>query len=186
MKLDETIESRHSVRRYSSKKPKWQDIIEAVDAANRAPMAGNTPTLRYILVDDAEKIEKIAEASQQDFVNQASYVVVVCSDKTLIEKSYGERARVYSRQQAGAAVENFLLKITDLGLASCWVGAFVEDMIKNILAIPENIDVEVILPVGLEMPPEAKRRRKTNLDNILFFNKWKNKYMKPFQETEPI
>ncbi|MCK4721500.1 nitroreductase family protein, partial [bacterium] len=55
-----------------------------------------------------------------------SYIIVVCSDITQLKRSYGSRAEMYGRQQAGAVIENILLKVTDLKLASCWVGAFDE------------------------------------------------------------
>ena len=181
MNIDKVIKERHSCRRFSTKKVKWQDIIEAIDAANLAPQAGNISVIRFILIDNQDTINRLAKACQQDFIVNAPYVVAVCTDKTQLERSYEERAEMYARQQAGAAVENFLLKITDLGLASCWVGAFVDDEVKDILEITkpyEDISVEALLPVGYEMPGKAKSPRKPVLDNVLWFNVWKNKFMK--------
>jgi len=190
MKFDEVLKERHSARRFSTKKVKWQDIIEAIDAANTAPLAGNIYSLRFILIDDKEKIQQLAEASQQNFFQNVDYVVAVCSDKTSVVKSYDERGKMYCRQQAGAAIENFLLKIVDLGLASCWVGAFVDDEVKRVLEIPqqdyESINIEALLPVGYEMPKKAEQKRKPNLDNVLWFNKWKNKYMREPKKPEAL
>lgn len=183
MQLDRTIRERHSVRSFSSKKPDWKKIIEAIDAANNVPLAGNIPSLRFILVSDKEKIQKLAKASRQNFIVNAYYLVIVCSDEKKIVSSYDERGRRYCRQQAGAAIQNFLLKITDMGLASCWVGAFSDETIKRILNIPEDIFIEAILPVGYEYQ-RFKRRKKPDLDNVLFFNEYKNKYMKPIRKPE--
>jgi len=177
MELKKALKERHSVRRFSTKKVKWEDIIEAIDAANLAPLAGNISTLRFILVNEEEKIAGLAEAAQQDFISDVSYVLVVCSDTTQITRSYDERGRMYTKQQAGAAIENFLLKLVDMGLASCWVGAFSDETVKNLLQIPDNVDVEALLPVGYEMIPKSKQRKKPELDHILYFNVWKNKYM---------
>jgi len=188
MDINKAIEKRRSVRRFSTKKVKWQEIIEAIDAANRAPLAGNIYSLRFILIDDKEKIRKLAEASQQDFFENIDYLVAVCSDKTGLIKSYDERGEIYARQQAGAAIENFLLKIVDLGLASCWVGAFVDDEVKQILEVPQairdSINVEALLPVAYEMPGYKKEKRKPDLDMCLWFNKWKNKFMRPTHKPE--
>lgn len=186
MDLDKAIKERHSCRRFSTKKVKWQDIIEVIDTANLIPLAGNIPSLRFILVDEKDKINHLAETAQQDFVGEVDYIVVVCSDPAQMERSYGKRADMYLRQQAGAAIENFLLKITDMGLASCWIGAFSEETVKDILQIPENVKVEALLPIGYEMPPKSKQRKKLDLDNILFFNIWKNKYMKPKRKPEAL
>ncbi len=180
MQFDRVLKERHSVRLYSGKKADWRDIIVAMDAANSAPLAGNVPTLKFILVSDKAKIAKIAEACQQDFVASVDYAVVVCSQEKLLEKAYPDLSEKYARQQAGAAIENFLLKITDMGLASCWIGAFVESMVKNILKIPDEIVVEAVLPVGYARSL-GKQRKKPELDSALYFNEWKNKYMKPWK-----
>lgn len=183
MELKKAIELRHSARKFISKKPDWRDVVEAVDAANRAPSAGNLQSLRFILVSEPEKIAKLAEASGQDFVAQAYCVVVVCSDDKQTVVSYDERGQIYCRQQAGAAIENFLLRITDLGLASCWVGAFVDDIVRRTLEVPDGIHVEALLPVGYEAI-KGKSRKKLDLDNFLFFDTWKNKFMKPIYKGE--
>jgi len=183
MELDEAISKRHSVRRFTEKKPDWRKIIEAIDAARLAPCAGNIQTLKFILVDDKKLIEKIAGACQQDFVNDAHFVVVFCSDLTQAERMYGERALRYVKQQTGAAIENFLLKLTELKLATCWVGAFVDEQIKDILRIPENIDVEAIFPIGFELGKPVKKNKK-ELSGILFFNSYGNKFMKEWIKSE--
>jgi nitroreductase len=89
---------------------------------------------------------------------------------------------MYSKQQVGASIENMLLKVTDLGLASCWVGAFSDETVKRILEIPEDIGVEAMLPIGYELG-NTKQKQKPELDRILFFDKWKNKYMRPKVEV---
>ena len=183
MEFDEVIKKRQSIRHFKSKKPDWRDIVEAINSARQAPAAGNLHCIKFILVDDKKKINKLAEASQQDFVAEANYVIVVCSDLSQVVRSYDERGEVYARQQAGAAIENFLLKITDVGLSSCWVGAFVDEQVRNILAIPDNINVDAILPVGYSMD-KSKQPRKPDFDKYVYFNKWENKYMKPIKNVE--
>ena len=186
MDLDKAIKTRCNVRRFKSKSPNWRDIIKAIDAARLAPSAGNIPTTKFLLVTEEDKIKQLANASQQDFVATAEYIVVVCSDSKQSERSYDDRAKKYTSQQAGAAIENFLLKITDIGLATCWVGAFNDEQVKRILQIPEDVKVEAMFPVGYEMPPASKQRFKPNLDTILYFNIWKNKYMKALKKPEAI
>jgi len=183
MKLDECIKKRCSVRRFKTKRPDWKDIIKAIEASSKAPLAGNIPTIKFILVDNKEKIAELAEAAMQDFIYYANYVVVVCSDKKQCIKSYGERAERYCKQQAGAAIENFLLKITELKLATCWVGAFADENVKRILQIPDEIDVEALLPIGFPIA-NPKQRTKPSLDSCVYFNTWKNRYMKPIIKPE--
>ncbi|MBI2630008.1 nitroreductase family protein [Candidatus Pacearchaeota archaeon] len=186
MDLDKAIKERHSSRRYSSKKVAWQDIMKAVNLARLAPLAGNIPTLKFVVIDDKETMQKLADACQQDFVATAKYVVAVCSDNSNLLVSYEDRAKKYSHQQAGAAIENFLLKIAELRLTTCWVGAFVDEQVKSILKIPGSIEVEALFPIGYEMPPKSKQRTKINLDRMLFFNSWGNRYMVPLKKPEGL
>lgn len=178
MDIDKAIKDRHSVRRFATKKVDWRNVIKAIDFARLAPLAGNIPTIKFLVVTEDEKIQQLAEACQQDFVGTAQYIVVVCADVTQAARSYNKRGVQYAAEQSGAAIENFLLKITELGLATCWVGAFADSQVKGILQIPDEITVNGIFPIGYEMPPKTKQKAKPELDKILYFNTWKNKYMK--------
>jgi nitroreductase len=184
MELNKAIQSRRSVRKFSKKKPNWRTIIECIDSARFTPMAGNNYTLKFILVDDEEKIKKIAESCQQDFVSQVKYLVVACSNPSRPTNAYDEMGKVFCRQQAGAAIENFLLKITESGLSTCWVGYFVEEQVKKILEIPKEVNVEALFPIGFEYEKPKTRKSKIDLDRILYFNKYGNSKMKKIHSTE--
>lgn len=177
MNLDKAITSRYSCKKFKNKKPDWRDIIECIDFCRYAPMAGNIFSLRFVIVDDKKKIEKLAEASQQNFISEVDYIVVVYSDPSLTENSFDKRAKRYCRQQAGAAIQNFLLKITEKKLATCWIGHFVDSQIKEIVKIPEKCYVEALFPIGYEYT-SPKKRGKIDINSILYFNKAGNKKMK--------
>lgn len=176
VELDKAIESRRSVRRYKRKKPNWRDIIKAINSARYAPMAGNNYTLKFIIVSDEKSIQKITDACQQDFIGTAKYIVVVCSNPSRTINAYGKKeGEKYVRQQAGAGIQNFLLKIQELGLSTCWIGYFAEDQIKKELNIPEDCYVEAIFPIGYEFEKSKTQKRKIDIDNILYFGKYGEK-----------
>lgn len=183
MDLDKAIEKRHSVRKFKLRKPDYGKILEAIESSTKAPLAGNIPTLKFIIVSDKEKIKQLADASTQDFVASVHYVIVFCSNPENCVRSYDKRGETYCLQQAGAAIQNFLLKITDLGLATCWVGAFSDRMVKRILKIPESVRVEGLFPIGYEAGSQ-KQKKKPSLDTSIYFNEWKNIYMKPIRKPE--
>ena len=183
MNLDKAIKKRHSVKRFKLKKPDYGKILEAIEAATKGPLAGNIPTLKFMLISDKEKIAQLAEASTQDFVGSTHYVVVVCSDPSNCVRSYEKRGEMYCLQQAGAAIQNFLLKITEMKLATCWVGAFSDKTVKRILKIPDNVRVDGLFPVGYELG-KLEQKNKPSLDASVYFDTWKNKYMKPISKPE--
>lgn len=178
MELNKAIQSRKSVRKFNNKKPDWRKIIECIDSARYAPMAGNNYSLKFILVDDENLIKKISEFCNQDFITKAKYIVVACSNPSRTLNEFGKSAEKWVRQQAGAAIENFLLKITEYGLSTCWVGYFNEDFIKSLLEIPSDVYVEGVFPIGYQLDKPKTRKVKIDLDRILYFNKYLNKNMK--------
>lgn len=178
MDLNKIIKSRKSVKKFSSKKPNWRDIIEAIDSARYAPMAGNNYTVKFILIDNPEKIQKLADCAQQDFIAKAHYVVVVCSNPSRPINAYDKEGEIYVRQQAGAAIQNFLLKLQESGLSTCWIGYFVENEVKNLLNIPDNVNVEAFFPIGYEHVRSRTKRAPIDLDRILYFDKYGQKKMK--------
>jgi len=176
MDLDKAIKQRKSVRKFNSKTPDWREIIECIDVARFAPMAGGLYTLKFILVDEKEKIQKLAEAAQQPFISQAQFVVVACTDPTRTLNAYPEFSEKFCKQQAGAAIENFLLKIEEKGLSTCWIGYFVEYLVKEAIKIPEHIQVEAFFPIGYAFE-KSKPKRRHELDTSLYFNKYGQKKM---------
>ncbi len=177
MGVERLIKARRSIRKFKSSKPDWREIIECIDSMRYSPMAGNNFTLKFILVDNEDKIQKLADAAQQDFISDVKYVVVVCTTPGRTETAYGERGSIYTRQQAGAAIQNFLLRLTECKLATCWVGHFVDEQVKDILNIPKEINVEAMFPIGYAYE-KPKEKRYIELDNVLYFNKYGNKNMK--------
>jgi nitroreductase len=176
MDFDSLLKKRASVREYSSQKVDYELILNAIEAASLAPSPGNLSLLKYIIIQDAESIEKIAQACQQPFISQATTVVVICSVPKQADIMYDVRANKYVKGNAGASIENFLLKVTDMGLVSCWVGAFSDQSIKPVLKIPDFAEIEAVLPVGYpEKGDKTKQKSKPALGNIIFFEKYGEK-----------
>lgn len=174
MEFDQVIAKRRSVRSFNSKTPKWHEILEAVDSACQGPFADNLNNLKFLIIEDKKTIDKIAEFANQTWINEAKVVVAVCSDDTNLENMHADRGRVYSRQQAGAAVENFLLKLTDFGLSACWVGSFADELVKQMLKIPAHIQIEALIPIGYSTSKSGKKKKK-ELENVIFWDEWGQK-----------
>lgn len=188
MDFDEVVRERRSVRKFHSKKPNWRHIMEAIDAGLRAPRAGDIGSVRFILVDDQSIIQELKDACQQDFVGEVHYVVVVLNDATDLIRSYAERGERYAYQETGAAVENFLLKLVDMGLAGCWIGSFDDDLVKRTLHVPGKVSDEVfpvaIIPIGYGFD-KSPRKRMPSSDRSIYFNRYKNREMRPKKIVDP-
>ncbi len=172
MKTQEAIESRVSIRDFSNKSVKFDLVLEAIDAANQSPFAGNINNLKFLIIETQPNKNLIAEFAQQYWINEAQWIVIVCSELKNLEDLYQDRAFTYAKQQAGAAIENMLLRITDLGLASCWVGAFADEGIKAHFKIPDSWEIEAIIPIAYPKNKKNKHARKIKLESKIFWEKW--------------
>ncbi len=145
------VEARRSIRRFEKdQKIPQSDLDRILETCIKAPSAGNCQSWDFIVVSSEESKKDLARAAlSQGFVAQAPIVIVVCAN---IERSaivYGSRGRdLYCIQDTAAAIQTMLLTITAMGYAACWVGAFNEKIVSDILKIPREIRPVAIIPIG--------------------------------------
>ncbi len=164
MDFFELLKKRCSIRAYSPKEISESDITQILDAANRAPSAGNLQAYEIFMVSSSEKKAALANAAYgQNFIAQASIVLCFCANKRRSSVHYGNRGvKLYSVQDATIAVTFAMLAAEALGLSSCWIGAFDDNNVQRVLNIQEkkNIVPIAILPIGYprESPNPTQRR----------------------------
>ncbi|MDD4845891.1 MAG: nitroreductase family protein, partial [Petrimonas sp.] len=69
------------------------------------------------------------------------------------------------------AVEHMVLKITELGLGTCWVCNFNSQTVKEGLQLSENVEPIVLLPVGYpeNVDPDPRNKKRKSPEEI---TKW--------------
>lgn len=181
MDFDTLVKKRKSIRKFlPNKEVSWKEVVDLVDYANYIPLAGNIPILKFIMADDKNTIVKVSQACQQEFIADASALIIVCSQKKQLINNFDKNGEVFSHQEAGAAINNILLAITQTGLASCWIGHFSDRIIRRTFKIPKDVDIEAIIPIGYEAPlvmgDKKSIPKKPKVEDSLFFGEWdKNK-----------
>jgi nitroreductase len=73
------------------------------------------------------------------------------------------------------AVEHIVLQAVEIGLGTCWVRWFEDDKVKEILDIPEHVEVMALLPVGVP-DKEPSQRPRLSLDKIVYSEKFGEKF----------
>ncbi|MBU1164553.1 nitroreductase family protein [Patescibacteria group bacterium] len=146
-----TIKLRRSVRNFDAEKKVPENHIKKIlEAGQLAPSAGGMRDWHFEVIRDQSIRDQLSlDAMGQKFISQAPVAIIVCADVTKSEHTYGERGKnLYTIQDTAAATQNMLLAVTDLGLASCWVGAFDEEKVSETLKLSSNLRAVAILPVG--------------------------------------
>jgi len=162
MDFFEVVERRHSIRAYLHKDLDQSYVDKILEAANKAPSAGNLQAYEIFLVKDPVKKRRLAEAAlYQMFIADAPIVLVFCANPRRSSWRYGKRGEeLYSIQDATIAAAFSMLACTALGLSSVWVGAFDERLVSAALGNPPNLRPIIILPIGYpgEEPEPTSRR----------------------------
>ncbi len=171
----DNIYNRRSVRKFKDIPVEMEKIGKILDAGRLAPSAGNLQDWKFILIKKPETIEKIAKAClEQYWIATAPVVIVVCTDPSKTESHYGKKGKTYTYHNGAAAAMSMILAAQNLSLASCWVGAFEEEMLKRTLNIPNGIIIHAVLPIGYaaEKPPEPA---KFTLEDVAFIETFDNR-----------
>jgi nitroreductase len=158
----EAIKERRSIRSFTDKNVSEEDVKQLIEAARWAPSAGNTQPLELVVVRDPEVKRRLtAAALNHALIQKASVVFVVCADTPRSKMGYGGRGeQLYSIQDTAAATENILLAAQELGLATCWIGAFREKDVAKAVNAPKNTKPVAIVPVGYPaVKPSAPKKR---------------------------
>ena len=176
METFEAIEERRSVRKFSDLPVEWEKVGNILRAAQLAPTSGNVQDFKLVVVTDKNKRAALANAAlKQHWIASAPVIIVVYSEPKGTQRFYGLRGeKLYTIQNSAAAVENMLLAATDQCLASCWVGAFDENMVNSILGAPASVRPQAMVPIGYaDEKPEMPRRHR--LVDLVYINNWKGK-----------
>ena len=160
----DAIKDRRSIRRFTSDNVPNSTVSRLLEAAIMAPSAGNCqPWFIYVVKNQKVRQELAKAAFNQGFLVEAPVNIVVCAEPKRSFSRYGERgASLYCLQDTAALVQSLLLMAEGLGLSTCWVGAFDEQAVRQVLEIPEGRRPVAIVPVGysnLANPPEPPARR---------------------------
>lgn len=183
MEIGRCIKGRRSVREYQKKEVPFSKIADILNAARYAPSSGNVQNWRFIVIKELKK--ELAKICHQKFIGSCSYVIAVCSRTEQVERLYGERGkRLYSIQNTAACAQNIMLKAYELGLGTCWVGAFDDLKVKSLLKIPDDVDIHALIAVGYVTSKEKMPGREP-LDALTYFEKWGNKESEE-KKTFPI
>ena len=169
MELEEAIKGRRSIRAFKPQDVPKETVEKLIDAARHAPSAGNIQPWEFIIARKQDTKRKLAQAAYQAFIEEASVVIVVCSNEKRAEVGYGVRGKtLYCIQDTAAATQNILLTAYSLGLGTCWIGAFNEAQAKKAVNAPEEMRPVAMISVGYPNKVPSQRNRRP-LNQIMHY-----------------
>lgn len=171
MDVMEAIKRRYSVRSYTEREVEKEKLKKILEAGRLAPSASNRQEWRFIVVKDKPTRQRLMRAARnQAFVGEAPVVIACCAKTDNHAMTCGQLCYPID---VAIAIDHMTLKAVEEGLGSCWVGAFYEDRVKEILDIPKEIRVVELLTLGYpkDSPPKSKDR--LSLEEIVMYERWR-------------
>jgi nitroreductase len=169
MDFDVVLKTRRSIRAFADRPVPEAALHRVLEAARLAPSACNYQPWRFVVVKDAATRRELAGMCRgQMFVAGAPAIIVCCG------KRYAQRYNWMGEQaylvDLGIAIEHMVLAARNEGLGTCWIGAFQDQPIKQLLGVPGDYDVVMLLPVGYPVSEDlfAATTERRELNQIVF------------------
>ncbi len=176
------MQLRQSVRKYIDKPVEEEKLHRCLEAARLAPSASNSQPWKFVVVNDPELVQKVAKetigplSSFNNFVPQAPVIVAIVIEKMKVFTKIGAsiQDREYPLIDIGIAAEHFCLQAAEEGLGTCMLGWFNEKPIKELLNIPKDRRIGLLITLGYA-PEDYRLRQKIrkNPTDTISFNIYK-------------
>ncbi len=163
MEFHDVIRRRRSVRGYESRPVEDDKLARVLEAARLAPTAANRQPFHLYVVRSEDVRKRLLQAYSQEWFAGAPVIVCIC----------GRPARAWSRMDgknyadvdATIAMDHLILAAAAEGLGTCWIGAFNPERLREVLAIPADLEPVAMTPIGYPASRPAPTPRKP-LDEI--------------------
>ncbi len=168
MEFRSLIEKRRSIRRFTGAALPDGALETILSAGNLANSAKNRQKWAFVAVTEKPTLEAMVPACRnQAFIGEAGAAVAVCSteDYTM---SCGNPAHFID---CAIALDHMQLCACDIGLGSCWLGAFDQAAAREVLGVPLEITIVGILVIGIPAE-EGRPKSRVPLEDIVHRNKW--------------
>lgn len=173
MNFGDLILKRESTRAYTGEMVSKEDLALIANAGRFSPSARNSQPWDFYIVS-GEKLEEMKKAVQfygtNAFTDKAgAFIAVVLCDANLSVRP-GMPVRNFEQCDLGMAVVGMAYQATDIGLGTCILGMFNEDMIKEIVGIAgDERTVKLVLAVGVPETVPVRTKTRKSLDDVAHF-----------------
>ena len=165
MSCIEKILTRRSVRNFSDKPVRNEVLKNILEAGRLAPSATNSQPWHFIVVRESEGKDACDFQGFNRWVNGASFVIVgfYRQSEVIIEK--------LSLIDVTISLQNMVIAGWVQGISSCWMGAFDERKLRNVLNLPS--DARVVGAIAFGISDEKPRQPpKKEMSEIFHFDEW--------------
>lgn len=145
MDFKELAKERFSCRKFKKDKVEQEKIDIILNSAMVAPTAVNKQPQRILVLTDEDKLKSLKEFTRYDFDAPLCFVICAETDKAWIRKYDGKSS---AEIDAAIITTHMMLQAQDLGLGTTWVMSFDPAKGREVLNIPDHLELVALLPTG--------------------------------------
>jgi nitroreductase len=130
----DAIRSRRNVRSYADQAIAPQDLDRILEAARRAPSAGNQQAWDFVVCTDREQLTQLARVwrSAGHVARSAATIALVAPNPD------SARTRDLIQYDLGQATMSIMLAAADLGIGSAHAAVSDQELARRLLGLPED------------------------------------------------
>lgn len=176
----ELVNERESTRRYSDRPVERQKIEQILEACRLAPSACNSQPWKFVMVTDRELALQVANTTFSTvlqfnrFTAQAPVMAVLVSEPSTMLSKFGSavKDKDLSLIDIGIVAEHFCLAAAEQGLGTCMLGWFDEKKVRQLLGIPKNKRIPLVITLGYPDSDKKRRKIRKSMDQMASFNQY--------------
>ncbi|MHB8881787.1 MAG: nitroreductase family protein [Thermodesulfovibrionales bacterium] len=185
MELIKAVVTRRSVRRFSDRPVEEEKISSLLEAVRMSPSWANMQCWKFVVVREQPTRERISELTYVESffapkgykanpakkgIAEAPVVILACADPARSGVLWDQP---YYMTDIGIAAQTLMLTTHALGLGTVFVGVFDDEKLHELLAIPKEIRIVGIFPIGYPLDETAKEGPpRKSLGEIVHYEKW--------------
>ena len=163
------IGSRYSVRGYKPDPVSDELLGRVLEAARQAPTAANRQPFRIIVIHTKGREEDLKRVYGRPWFLQAPLVLVVVAVPGEAWRRSDDKP--YDEVDATIAMDHLVLAATALGLGTCWIAAFNPTAVREVLALPADVEPIALTPLGYPDKGRTATGRRP-LDELVRYECW--------------
>ena len=158
MQFQELVAARYSVRSYKPDPVDNDKLQQVLEAARLAPTAANRQPFQLIVVHTEGRQAELRRIYDREWFVEGPLVVCACGIPT---QAWVRRdGKSYLDVDVAIAMDHLILAAANVGLGTCWIGAFDAVAAREVLGLPDDVEPIAFTPLGYpDDQPRPKRRK---------------------------
>lgn len=174
--FSDLVDTRYSCRDYDPERPvEHEKLVQCIEAARLAPSACNSQPWHFTVIEERDKILEAAKCLQNSgmnkFTDNAGALIVINEEYAKLKALIAEKmdSQVYAQIDIGIAAAHICYEAASLGLKTCILGWMDEEALKEVLHIPQEKIVRLVIAVGYAREEKHYNKKRKPLDEICDF-----------------